>query len=109
MIYIILLMLVTTTASADYYLKSAIVLHAVDWAQTLEIRKSEGMHESNRILGKHPSVKRVNTYFTVTGLACIAINYYLPKPIDKWFAISWFSNGLASVVGNYSIGVRVKF
>ena len=56
-----------------------------DWSQTLTIARDPCYCEGNPLLGRHPSVGRVNTYFglvTVANLAALA----LPKtPRRVWY------------------------
>lgn len=111
-----------------------LILEVVDWGQTRDIatRKCEPpyisdydgseylYHETNPILGKHPSVGRVNAHFA----SSILINYLVtkfdnkknnekfkgkPKKLHKY----WNYLGLAMethMIGrNYNLGIKIKF
>jgi len=111
-----------------------LVLQVVDWGQTRDIatRKCEPpyisdydgseylYHETNPILGKHPSEEKVNTYFA----SSILINYLVakfdnkknnekfkgkPKKLHKY----WNYIGIASetyfITHNYNLGIKIKF
>jgi len=106
---IILLFTLFSPAHADYYLESAIALHAVDWLQTHEIRQSDHYSETNLSLGREPSAAAVNRYFIATGVGLIAAHYLLPNPFNKWLRVAWFLNGLVSTGNNYAIRVRIEF
>ena len=85
----------------------AMLLLCVDWSQTRWIAKNPArFHEINPLLGQHPSVAKVNSYFAL----CVALTavgaYFLPF----WWAIG---AGLALIaleafvtIRNYRIGIR---
>ena len=64
-----------------------LALHGLDWAQTRQIAKSphETVSETNPILGRHPSVGRVNNYFLATGLGHYGLSKILPPDLAKLF------------------------
>lgn len=86
------------------------VLHMADWSQTRYIaRHPKEYHEVNPVLGRHPSVGKVNTYFAVTGLANIWVSGALSPKYRKWwqyFCIG-FEGGV--VAHNASIGIKFDF
>lgn len=87
-----------------------LVLHAVDWGQTRYIAKNpDRFYEQNPILGKHPSVGRVNAYSALTSVAHYGVSQWL-SPANRriWQSVTiGFAAG--TVAHNYHIGVKVDF
>jgi len=85
-------------------------IHVLDWGQTRYIVKHpDEFFERNFILGEHPSVGEVNTYFVLTG----ALHYWLMRRVEpetrkllQWVTIGF---GASNVANNYHLGVRVGF
>ena len=68
----------TTTQYA--LLTSALTLHVVDWGQTRTIAMNpDKYHETNPILGRHPSTGKVNTYFAATALLIPTLAHLIPE------------------------------
>lgn len=88
-----------------------LILHVADWGQTRNIvhRESEGYWEINPILGKYPSIKRVDSYMTFTMLAHIGIAYAMPRGWREAFQYSTAGIEAGFVINNNSIGLRVDF
>jgi len=92
-----------------------LVLHVADWGQTRNIvrRADTGCDgaptciERNPILGRNPSIKRVDSYFLFTAVAHTAISYALPPAWRRGW--QYVTIGVeAGVVGyNYSIGLKI--
>lgn len=54
-------------------------LLVVDYLQTLQIALNpDKWFERNPLLGRHPSVRRVQVHFGITGLVCLAILIFAP-------------------------------
>lgn len=87
------------------------VLHVADWGQTRDIarREDEGYYETNPILGRHPSLKRVDTHFAVTALAHTAISYALPPDWRRRWQMVTIGVEAGFVSYNYSIGLKINF
>jgi hypothetical protein len=106
------------------------VITLVDWGQTRTIA-TEGINlqipvfnpdgtqttinvfvykytEINPLLGKHPSIELVNTYFPV----CMIGNYYIAKKLEgnwrKWWQILSITTETYFVTRNINIGVTIK-
>jgi hypothetical protein len=100
---------------ADTYREAVyLVLHVVDWNQTLYISDHPNEYrERNGIIGDHPSRGRVNAYFIATGLLHPAISYGLKKYApDGWSeAWQWVTIGVeaGTVTNNASIGIGFGF
>ena len=85
-------------------------LHFIDWWQTLDIaRNPDKWSETNPILGDHPSVGRVNAYFTLTLIGHTAISYILPKDYRRIWQVVWIGIEAGYVVHNYRAGIRIRF
>lgn len=86
-----------------------VVTHAVDYKQTRQAAKTpDDYKESNFFLGSHPSVKRIDTHFLLTGAAHVLVSHYLKKEKRLWQQVTmgW---ELIMVGNNYSVGLEVKF
>jgi hypothetical protein len=85
------------------------ILHAVDWGQTLEIaRHPDDFREMNPILGTHPTVGRVNLYMGAWALAHPAISYLLPGDWRKTWQYLTIGVSFTSTANNFNLGLRVK-
>lgn len=84
-------------------------LLAADWAQTRSIAKQpERFYEKNPLLGRHPSVRRVNNYFA----GAILLNYFITDALRGDVRTAW-QVGVIVVEGtvvtrNYGIGIRMN-
>lgn len=89
---------------------AALTLRAVDWQTTLDIAKNPDRYrEANPILGDHPSVGRVNTFFIITTVIHPIISYYLPRDYRTAFQyISIGVSGTAATVNLWS-GLKLQF
>ena len=91
-----------------YLAIAAFVLLAIDWRQTITIAKNpDKWHETNPILGLHPSSKRVNVYFVIC-FALVALGVYVLPEL-------WVTVGLTvlivvevwAVVNNFRLGIGI--
>lgn len=87
---------------------------AVDMAQTLNIKNTPGIQESNPILGAYPSDAKVVGYFAVTGVVHYLITRELvthdvPAPIVQLWECVGIGIEAAAVGHNYQLGIRVRF
>lgn len=98
----------STWTPADTRAESVyLLLHAADWAQTLQIADSNGRwQETNPLLGRRPSRGEVNAYFAATAVAHVLIARQLSPEARRWF--QGISIGVeAGCVGvNFRAGVR---
>jgi hypothetical protein len=70
------------------------------------------------ILGRHPSVGKVNTYFALCEVGHATVSYLLPKKIEVlglkiparnlWQAV-WFGIEAGEAYHNYQGGIRIRF
>lgn len=85
-------------------------LLAIDCAQTHQIGSAKsGFREQNPLLGRRPSSRRINQYFTLNALGHAAVTYLLPKQYRA--AWQYVTIGLEGTVvaHNFYIGVRAPF
>lgn len=85
-------------------------LHIIDWGQTRHIAKNpELFHENNPILGKHPSVGKVNTFLALTLAGHVAVARLLPKKARRVWQVVWIGVEASCVAHNASIGIKIDF
>lgn len=85
---------------------------ALDWGQTRYIATHpERFHEhaAARVIGEHPSLGRVNSYFLVRMLGTVAIAEALPSPWRTAFLGGTVAIELRAVRRNASLGIKVEF
>lgn len=86
------------------------IVAAIDWGQTLNTAKNpDTLEEHNAILGKHPSVSKVNTYFVLTGLVHWGVAYALPREYREAFQYVTIGVEANQIQSNFSINIGVKF
>lgn len=107
----------TTQARADEwtpeqrYMGAALAaVAAVDWAQTRYIADSGGrFYETNPIIGKYPSMRRVDTYFAASMLLGAVVLDALPTEYRDTALKAGLVLEVLVVSNNARIGVGVKF
>lgn len=62
---------------------------ANDWKQTRDISKESWRREQNPILGKKPSLEKVNNYFLGCAVGHFLISYHLPEDYRKIWQLTW--------------------
>jgi hypothetical protein len=115
---LLIVLLISTNAYAfdewstrDVVMESAYAtVHILDWGQTRHLAKDPLLHhEHNVVLGQHPSVTKVDTYFALTLLAHIGITHIIPDYLRPyWQSVSIIIEGNV-VKQNYNLGVRATF
>jgi hypothetical protein len=89
-----------------------LTLHAIDWNQTLQIADHPDLYyekTSSRFMGSHPSENQVNQYMVGAALLQITVAYLLPAEYRKAFQYITIGEKIPNVMGNFSLGLRVKF
>lgn len=96
---------------ADTYRESAyLTLHVMDWLQTRHIANNpDKFHEKNPILGTHPAVEQVDTYFAATGLLHYYVASILPAEYRKGFQYITIGMQAKSVSNNIALGIKFNF
>lgn len=116
-VLLLLWMLPFSAHAADSWTKEdtyreviALTFRFIDYKTTLDIaRNPDKYQEANPILGKHPSIARVNTWFLVTTIIHPIISSTLPKEYRKAFQyISIGISGTAATLNLWS-GLKVEF
>lgn len=83
---------------------------AIDWAQTRYIAKHpQDYHETNRLLGVHPSTREVDRYFLSVGLLQLGIAHVLPPGWRRVFQHFVISQHYTAAENNYQLGIGLDF
>ena len=86
------------------------ILHIVDWKQTRYIAKHpETYYERNPILGRHPNIGRVDTYFASTLLLHSGVSYLLSQPYRRYWQCIWIVHEIHTVGNNWKMGIEITF
>lgn len=86
-------------------------LHLVDWGQTRDIAARHQYYEKESAwaVGRHPSTNSVNQYMLASAVVHLTVSAALPSSWRKvWNVITILDTGKC-VVGNYQIGLQVRF
>ena len=91
-----------------------LALHAIDWAQSRDIARNPDRYAENgpvarRMIGAHPSVRQLDAYMVSSALLQYAISVSLPAKYREAFQYVTILDKTDAVVGNFSIGLRLKF
>lgn len=81
---------------------------SIDCLQTKSFIK-EGRSESNPVLGKRPSQKKVNLFTLTIMSGHSAISFLLPKKYRPYWQIFFIMEESCSIIYNYKAGVKIKF
>lgn len=82
----------------------------VDWAQTRYIADNPArFHETNPIMGRHPSIGRVDRYFATSILVGAVVLDALPSEYRDYALKAGLVLEVLVVSNNARIGVGVKF
>lgn len=89
----------------------ALSLLGADWAQTRTIAKNpQQYHETNPILGEHPSSGRVNNYFAASALGHTLLMNALPPKWRKWGQYGLIGLEAPTVGKNkFQVGIGMTF
>lgn len=86
---------------------SALII--ADWAQTRDIARRLDRHEMNLILGRNPSINKVNKYFALSLIAYNIAAYNLNPKWSRRLSISVGVMQGAVIANNLSLGVKFDF
>jgi hypothetical protein len=106
----------TFAVAADWSKQDKVLFSAssallvADWAQTRHIAKNPQLfYEKNPILGEHPSLGRVNTYFATVLVA----NYFITDALSpKWrtaYQAGLIGVELVVIGNNKRLGIKMDF
>ena len=108
-----LLALSISTCQASDPLEAALLFHALDYAQTMEIagtcHSPGGYHERNSALARCPSKSAVTRYFAGTAAIGLTTHYLLPENYRPYLSYAWLTIEAGTVARNYSMGLRFNF
>lgn len=87
-----------------------IAVTAIDWLQTRDIaRNPDRWTEENSILGQHPSIAEVNTYFAILTISHIALVDIIPSEYRAPFQITTIFIEYHYISSNFSLGISAEF
>jgi len=85
-------------------------LTAADWAQTRNIaRHPARWHETNPLLGEHPSVGEVDRHFALSAMLGAAALHALPTRYRDWALNAGLVIEATCVANNLRLGIGIKF
>src|SRR5437899_9875579 len=95
----------------DYTLLGvASVATYIDWRQTQYIAQHhDQFHETNKVLGEHPTVTQVNVYFARTSALTGALAYFIPSEYRKMYLGGIAIVEVSATAHNRSLGVKFSF
>jgi hypothetical protein len=104
------------------FIISTNVLSVIDWAQTRHIADNPDEFQeeafAENFIGKHPTTKEVNSYFTASIILTNGIGYFLPEKATifslkfnpkKTFYLVATAFEAYTVENNYRIGIHGQF
>lgn len=83
--------------------------HVIDWGQTRTIAKTPYLREYNPILGKKPSLSRVNTYALVTPIVGYLFLDSLPSESRTTWLKALVVFEVAIISRNAYLGIKTDF
>lgn len=83
----------------------------IDWLQTRQVAKNPSRYEeNNKFLGKHPTMREVNSYFVFYIISHAGVSYFLPKPYRAIWQSFYIGMEFDAVQSNYGyVGFGIKF
>lgn len=81
----------------------------LDAAQTLDIKNHPDLHETNPLLGRHPSDVKVVAYFIGAGFAHNAITKALPSEYRSTWQFGWAALEIGTIIRNHQLNLRFNF
>lgn len=95
----------------DYVLAAAAFATTVgDWGQTRYIAKNpDRYYEKNPILGRHPSVRKVDAYFATMIVGGAVLAYNLPAEYRTIFLGGVLLVETTMLIRNKKIGIKFSF
>ena len=112
---LILLFPITATAEDWSDTDSALeiswqIIHSIDWLQTISAMKQPDIyHDNNPVMGKHPSLDKVDSYMAISAIGHLAISYLLPKEYRPYWHYLTIAISGTCVINNINVGVNINF
>lgn len=86
------------------------VAYYLDFRQTREIALNPvNYYEHNALLGRHPSVGKVNNYFLATAIGTYLLADVLPPKYRRLFLSGALAVEVVTVAHNHRLGLRYNF
>jgi len=93
----------------NWYRVSANTLIVADWIQTRQVVNNPNYYEANPLIGKDPTLRRVNNHFILVLLATNIIGEkFMGNQKNMWYGIN-ASVKLVGVLHNYQLGITFKY
>lgn len=96
-----------------YMPEALVALTFVDYLQTRQLSHEcqQGLdrYENNPILGRCPSIGKVNNYFLLTTALAYGMVKYGPEELRPYIAGGWLGIELWAVGNNINIGLKARF
>jgi hypothetical protein len=97
-------------STVEKYKQGAVIaLFALDMGQTLDIKNHPDQHETNPILGEHPSDKRIYSYFITAAILHTVLADALPTRQRGWLQDGTIALEVVVIGSNKSLGLKIKF
>lgn len=87
----------------------ALISLVVDCCQTLDIKNHSNIHESNPLLGPHPSDNIIIVYFFVCMALLVAAHWALPAIVFHFITSLVFSLEVWVIIRNVVNGCNLQF
>lgn len=82
----------------------------IDYSQTYNIANTpDRFYEHNPILGRHPSIGRVNLYFISSMILHPIISYILPSKVRPYFQYITIGIETSCIANNMRVGIGMRF
>lgn len=108
--FILAAFLLASSARADTLETAFDVVWTADMLQTLDIRHhSATLHETNLILGRHPSEGAIVAYFAAGALVHYEVSHLLPVKLQRPWEYVTIGYEVGQVAVNYHLGLRFAF
>jgi hypothetical protein len=99
-----------STASTNHLLTGALTAMSIDWLQTRYIvTHPREFHETNPMLGQHPSMREVNQHFAVAIIGTVIAAKILPERYSRLFLSGVISIEGSFISGNQRLSIGVQF
>jgi hypothetical protein len=72
-------------------------------------QKYPGIYETNPLLGRHPSARRVNSIMAASITAHTAIAILSPAPFRTIWQSFWIAAEIKCIHTNYQMGISIRF
>lgn len=88
---------------------ATMALFAIDYAQTKDIKNHNGLYETNKLLGLHPSDTKIRNYFLGAAIGHVILVNALPSQYREYVQDGTIGLELVVIGNNKRIGLNVKF